>query len=94
MQIEGPLKIDFIDNNDGSRELHLDFTEEFRGLKPEQQSEEFHELLLYLQSEIDILEEHDPNHQAMLAILKVCEHMQPDLDANKVSLNKTIVINL
>jgi len=94
MEIKGPLKIGVIDNDDGSRELHLDFTDEFRSLEPEKQSEEFHEFLLYLRSEIDILEEDDPNHQGMLTILQTCEQVQPRLDANEISLDKTIVVNL
>lgn len=94
MEIKGPLKIGVIDNDDGSRELHLDFTNEFRGLNLEKQSEEFHEFLLYLRSELDILEEHDPNHQGMMTILQICEQVQPRLDANEVPLDETIVVNI
>lgn len=94
MEIKGPLKIGVIDNDDGSRELHLDFTDEFRSFKPEKQSEEFHEFLLYLRSEIDILEENDPNHQGMLTILQICEQVQPRLDANEIPLDETIVVTL
>ncbi len=94
MEIKGPLNLGVIDNDDGSRELHLDFTDEFRGLKPEKQSEEFHEFLLYLRSEIDILEDHDPNRQGMLAILQICEQAQPRIDANEIPLDETIVVKL
>ena len=71
MITEGPLKIGVIDRNNGSRELHLDFTDDFRRMKLSQQcAEAFHEFILYLKCEIGVLEEHDPSHQGMLTILQ------------------------
>lgn len=94
MIIEGPLKIGVIDNDNGTREIHLDFTNEFRAMKLSQQAEDFHEFILYLKSEVDVLEEHDPNRQGMITILQVCEQLLPHIEANEIPLNETIVVNL
>lgn len=94
MEITGPIKIGVIDNDDGSRELHLDFTDEFRRFKLEKQSEEFHEFMLYLRSEISLLEERDPNLQGMMTILQICEQIQEHIDNNEIPLDETIVVNL
>jgi hypothetical protein len=94
MIIEGPLKIGIIDNDNGSRELHLDFTDEFRDMKLAQQAEAFHEFILYLKGEIGVLEEHDPNRQGMLMIQQVSEQLLPHIEANELPLEETIVVDL
>ena len=94
MIIEGPFNIGIIDNDDGSRELHFDFTKEFQSMKLAQQAEEFHEFILYLKSEIGVLEESDPNHQGMVTILQVSEQLLPHIEANEIPLDETIVVSL
>ena len=94
MIIEGPLSIGIIDNDNGTRELHLDFNDDFRALKLSQQAEAFHEFLLYLKSEIGVLEEDDPNRQGMMMILQISEQLLPHIEANEIPLDETIVVNL
>jgi hypothetical protein len=94
MLIEGPLNISIADTSTGGRELHLEFTPEFRALKLPQQSDSLHEFIHYLKTEIDILEEHDPNHQGMLIILQVAEELLPHIEANEIPLEEAIVVNL
>lgn len=94
MITEGPLKIGVIDRNNGSRELHLDFTDDFRRMKLSQQCEAFHEFILYLKCEIGVLEEHDPSHQGMLTILQTSEQLLPQIEAGEIALADTIVIKL
>lgn len=94
MLIEGPLSISIVDTNAGGRELHLEFTPEFRALKLPEQSDSMHEFIHYLKTEIDILEEHDPNRQGMLMILQVAEELLPHIEANEISLEEAIVVDL
>jgi hypothetical protein len=94
MIIEGPLKIEVIDNDQGSRELHLDFTDEFRSMNQAQQSEAFHEFILYLKGEIGVLEDKDPNRKGMLMIAQISEQLLPHIEANEIPLEETVVVNL
>ena len=94
MIIEGPLKIDVLENDQGSRDLHLDFTDEFRAMNQAQQSEAFHEFILYLKGEIGVLEEKDPNRQGMIMIAQISEELLPHIEASEIPLNETIVVNL
>jgi len=94
MLIEGPVNISIVDNDMGGRELHLKFTPEFKALKLPQQSDSFHEFIHYLKSEIDVLEETDPNHQGMLTILQIAEQLLPHIEANEIPLEDAIVVNI
>lgn len=94
MLIEGPLDISIVDTSTGGRELQLEFTPEFRALKLPQQSDSFHEFIHYLKTEIDILEEKDPNRQGMLMILQISEELLPHVEANEVPLDEAIIVNI
>ncbi len=94
MFIEGPLNISIVESSTEGQELHLEFTPQFKALKLPEQSDAMHEFIHYLKTEIDILEEHDPNRQSMLMILKVAEELLPQIDANEVSLEEVIVVNI
>ena len=94
MLIEGPLNISIVDTTTGGRELRLEFTPEFRAMKLQQQSDSFHEFIHYLKTEIDILEDHDPNRQGMLMILQIAEGLLPHIEANDVPLEEAIVVNV
>lgn len=94
MEITGPLTIGVIDNDTGSREIHLGFKPEFRILHLQQQSEKFQEFITTLINEIHKLDESDPNRQGMTTILQICEQLQPHIDANELPLEETIVVNI
>lgn len=94
MLIEGPLDINIVDSSTGGRELHLIFTPEFRALKLPEQSNSLHEFIHYLKTEIDILEEHDPNRQGMLMILQISKELMPHIEANEVPLEEAIVVDI
>jgi hypothetical protein len=94
MEITGPLIIGVIDNDTGSRELHLGFKPEFRILHLQQQSEKFQEFITTLINEIHKLDESDPNRQGMTTILQICEQLKPHIDANELPLEETIVVNI
>ena len=94
MEISGPLNIGVLDNDTGSRELHLSFKPEFRVLNQSQQSESFQEFIKTLINEISKLDETDNNRQGMTTILQICEQLQPHVDANELPLEETIVVNI
>jgi hypothetical protein len=94
MLIEGPLTIGIVENSTGGNELHLGFRPEFRALKLPEQSDAMHEFVHFLKTEIDILEEHDPNRAGMLMILQIAEELLPHIEANEVPLEETIVVNI
>ena len=94
MLIKGPINISIIDTDTGERELHLKFSAEFKALKLNQQCDSFHEFIHYLKSEIDILEESDPNRHGMLTIQQISEQLLPHIKANEIPLEDAIVVNI
>jgi len=44
--------------------------------------------------EIHKLDESDVNRQGMTTILQICEQLQPQIDANELPLEETIVVNI
>ncbi|MCW8830827.1 MAG: transcriptional regulator [Gammaproteobacteria bacterium] len=94
MLIKGPLNISIIDTDTGERELHLKFSPEFKTLKLNQQCDAFHEFLHYLKTEIDILEDSDPNRHGILTIQQIAEQLLPHIEANEIPLEDAIVVNI
>ncbi len=94
MLIEAPINISVIDTDTGGRELHLKFTPEFKTLEHNQQCDSFHEFIHYLKTEIDILEESDPNRHGMLTIQQIAEQLLPHIEANEIPLEDAIVVNI
>ncbi len=94
MLIEGPLNISVVDTDTGERELHLKFSAEFKALKLNQQCDSFHEFIHYLKTEIDILEESDPNRHGMLTIQQIAEQMLPHIESNEIPLEDAIIVNI
>lgn len=94
MEITGPLNIGVLDNDTGSREIHLSFKADFRVLNLQQQSESFQEFIKTLINEIHKLDESDANRHGMTTILQICEQLQPHIDANELPLEETIVVNI
>ncbi len=94
MLIEGPINISVVDTETGERELHLKFSSEFKALKLNQQCDSFHEFIHYLKTEIDVLEESDPNRHGMLTIQQVAEQLLPHIEANEIPLEDAIVVNI
>ena len=94
MLIKGPVNISIIDTDTGERELHLKFSPEFKALKLNQQCDSFHEFIHYLKTEIDVLEESDPNRHGMLTIQQISEQLLPHIEANEIPLEDAIVVNI
>lgn len=94
MIINAPFKIGILDSATGGRELHLDFTAEFRSLNLARQADEFNDYIHNLINEISRLDEHDANRQGMITIRQIAEQLQPHIEANEIPLEETIVIEL
>ena len=94
MLIEGPLNISIVETETGDRELHLKFTPEFKALKLNQQCDSFHEFIHYMKTEIDVLEESDPNRHGMLTIQQIAEQLLPHIESNEIPLEDAIVVNI
>ena len=94
MLIEGPLKISIVDTETGDREFQVQFTPEFKALKLNQQCDSFHEFIHYMKTEIDVLEESDPNRHGMLTIQQIAEQMLPHIESNEIPLEDAIVVNI
>ena len=91
MLTEGPLNISLMETDTGSRELHIDFASDFKTLKIPERVEQIKKVIIHLRSEIDLLEETDPNRQGMLMILQITEEMLPHIEIDNISLEETIV---
>jgi hypothetical protein len=94
MIIDAPFKIGILDSVTGGRELHLDFTEEFRHLNIAQQADEFNNYIHGLINQISRLDEDDANRQGMITIRQIAEQLLPHIEANEIPLEETIVIEL
>ncbi|MDH5388424.1 MAG: transcriptional regulator [Gammaproteobacteria bacterium] len=94
MLIKGPLTVSVVDTDTGDRELHLKFSAEFKSLKHNQQCDSFHEFIHYMKTEIDILEESDPNRHGMLTIQQIAEQLLPHIESNEIPLEDAIVVNI
>ena len=88
---EGPLNISLMETDTGSREIHIDFSSDFKILSISERVEALIKVVNHLRTEIDLLEETDPNRQGMLMILKITEEMLPHIETDNISLEETIV---
>jgi hypothetical protein len=76
------------------RELHLDFTEEFRAKTQEQQASSAKAYIQHLQKETQSLPEDNSDRQGMLNLQQVSEHLLPHLTEGEIPLTEIIVIEL
>jgi hypothetical protein len=91
MLTEGPLNISLMETDTGTRELHIDFSSDFKTLNIPERVEEIKKVINHLRAEINLLEESDPNRQGMLMILQITEEMLPHIETDNISLEETIV---
>ena len=95
MLIEGPLKIGVMrDENRLGHELHIDFTDEFRGMDLEAQGETFRDYLQLLNAEIPKLDAEDRNRAGMLIVQQIVEQMLPHILAGEMALADTVVVDI
>ena len=88
---EGPLNISLMETDTGARELHIDFTDDFKALKIPERVEEIKKVINHLKTEINILEEDDTERHGMSMVLQLTEEILPHIEIDNISLEETIV---
>ena len=95
MQIEGPLTVGIVDNQETrSRELHIGFKADFRAQELEQRIESINAYLTELQAASRSTDADDTSTQGVLLLAQVVEQLLPHLQADEIPLNETIVIEI
>lgn len=95
MLIKGPLKIGVLDQPDQpGRELHIEFTEDFRSLATQGQVQVFQDYLDELRHGIFSLSEDDPNRAGMLIVQQIAEQLSPHIASGDLELEETIIVEL
>jgi hypothetical protein len=95
MDIEGPIRVGVVDKDDGSgRELHLDFSDNFRQLPDDQRISEFRSYVNLLQNKSSGNSLDEADRQGMLLILQIAEQLLPHLETDQLPLEETIVIEI
>jgi len=92
MLIEGPLKLQIIEE-EGSRELHITFTEEYKELniqnRVQQRRQHLSDLQTTYQTSIDPAEQ-----QGMQMIMQVVSQIIPLIEAGEMDDDETIILEL
>ena len=95
MLIEGPFKFGIKEKeNTIGRELHLEFTLEFRDLPQEAQTVSLKDYIRELQNKILGSAKDSADKQGMLIIQQVAEQLLPHITAGEFPLNETVVIEI
>ncbi len=94
MQIQGPLQIQVVTNEDAqSRELHLSFSNDFQQNTLERRVNDFRRYITDLQNSIEQTD--DPaSQQGMLTILQISEQILPHLEADEIPLEDAIIVEV
>lgn len=95
MLIEGPLKIGVVDDPaQPGRELHIDFTLDFKALTQQERAAAFTRYLRQLQQGIASLPAEDPNRAGMLIVQQIAEQLLPHVESGELELGDAIVVEL
>lgn len=95
MVIEGPFIIHIVENPETlARELHLSFTPTFQALDAAARSETLASYAEELRTQIAAPDEDDRNRSGVITILQVAEQLLPYLQADEISLEETIVLEV
>lgn len=94
MQIDGPLTVGVVDNQETmSRELHIGFKPEFSSLELPQRIESISAYLCGLQAATQQSSD-DAAVQGILLLSQVVEELLPHLQEDEIPLHETIVIEI
>jgi hypothetical protein len=95
MIIEAPFTIGVVDNQEtGSRELPLSFTEQFRAELPQHRSEIFSQYVSKLQDNINNLDDDNPDKMGVMTIHQISSELLPHIIADELPLLDTIVVEI
>ena len=92
MLIEGPLKLQIIEE-EGNRELHITFTEEYKELNMQNRVQQMRQHLSDLQTTYQTSK--DPaEQQGMQMIMQVVSQIIPLIEAGEMDDDETIILEL
>jgi hypothetical protein len=95
MIIEAPFTIGVVDNEEtGSRELQLSFTDQFRAESPQHRSESFSQYVNKLLDDINNLDDDSPDRMGMMSIHQISNELLPHIIADELPLLDTIVVEI
>lgn len=94
MEITGPFKISVVDDPETlARELHLNFTPEFRALDARARADALQAYSDELQGSLDGAL-HAGERQGMLTMLQIAEQLLPHVATDELPVDETIVVEL
>ncbi len=95
MIIDAPFTLGVVDNEDtGTQELHLSFTEQIRAESPQHRGKIFTQYVPKLQDDINNLEEDSPDRTGMMTMQQISTELLPHIIADELPLLDTIVIEI
>ncbi|MEJ2108085.1 MAG: hypothetical protein P8X48_12295 [Acidiferrobacteraceae bacterium] len=95
MDFIGPFRIGIMaDASQSGHELHIDFTEEFRGLDLAERTAEFERYMDTLRREAVEQPEGSRERQGMITVLQIAEQLAPHIAADEIVLSETIVVEI
>jgi hypothetical protein len=94
MEIQGPFNLAINDNSEtGVQELHLSFKSDFQQLPLAKRLQTLQQHLHELQQNI-ARESNDASRQGMHALSQLVEQVYPQLAADEIPLNETLIIEM
>ena len=92
MQINGPLKLQIIEE-EGNRELHIKFKEDYQQLDLKNRVEKMKQHLKVLHTSFHASND-AAEQQGMQMIIQVVSQILPLIEANEVACDETIILDL
>lgn len=95
MDIEGPIKVGVVEPTpDGSYELHITFTDDFKRAELSAQGAAFRQYLADLDKALQQGGLDDRNAQGVLLIQQICEQLKPHIEGGELALGEALVIEV
>jgi hypothetical protein len=95
MEINGPIKVGVVEPSpEGNYELHISFTDEFRGQELAQQGDRFRAYLEELHANVHKPELDERTRQGMLLIQQICEQLLEPVTQGDIPLSETLVVEV
>jgi len=92
MAIKIPFNIGFNDD-DGSRQLQLSFTAEFRRMEQPQRLKTYKDYMEQLIAQAQLAEDEN-SQKGIITVLQIAEQLFPHLQAEQIPLEQTIIVEM
>ncbi|MEA3409922.1 MAG: hypothetical protein U9R74_00060 [Pseudomonadota bacterium] len=95
MLIEGPMRIQLVESEEGNgHQLRIEFTDGYRALAIDAQVREMRGYLQDLRRKIGEEDEHSADRFGMLTIQQVAGELLPHIAAGEIPLQETILVDV